>query len=267
VIGLCHYYTKMRRRYLRSEDGSIESDNGEGGASISGTQRIQSDATDPKKFSSPSPSIFIGSDGKLARKSVVSALQGGTSIKPSFSFHTPRQNMSEDDKNSAIENNSLIRSTPPVGGTPVDPPRPARDGYEWVWFSEGYWAERAFSGPGPFKPKYGRRRGGWSSTNTTESPYRIGQQSPISERNPSIEPWTLMNNSRSSNSSSRKSMIHTPGKMISKGLQYMSPTYPHFVSPEGEPEGLYCKAKRTFIPGSEQKEIKVRLSQNFTDLC
>ncbi|KAG6206461.1 hypothetical protein E4U50_004211 [Claviceps purpurea] len=24
----------------------------------------------------------------------------------------------------------------------VDPPRPAREGYEWVWFVEGYWAER-----------------------------------------------------------------------------------------------------------------------------
>lgn len=24
----------------------------------------------------------------------------------------------------------------------VDPPRPAREGLEWVWFPEGYWAER-----------------------------------------------------------------------------------------------------------------------------
>ncbi|ROW02335.1 hypothetical protein VSDG_02477 [Cytospora chrysosperma] len=27
-------------------------------------------------------------------------------------------------------------------GIGVDPPRPAKDGYEWVWFPEGYWAER-----------------------------------------------------------------------------------------------------------------------------
>jgi hypothetical protein len=25
---------------------------------------------------------------------------------------------------------------------PLDPPRPAKDGMEWVWFPEGYWAER-----------------------------------------------------------------------------------------------------------------------------
>jgi hypothetical protein len=29
-----------------------------------------------------------------------------------------------------------------VGGSPADPPRPAREGMEWVWFPEGYWAER-----------------------------------------------------------------------------------------------------------------------------
>jgi AAA family ATPase len=27
-------------------------------------------------------------------------------------------------------------------GHPLDPPRPAREGMEWVWFPEGYWAER-----------------------------------------------------------------------------------------------------------------------------
>ena len=26
----------------------------------------------------------------------------------------------------------------------VDPPRPPREGFEWVWFPEGYWAERGF---------------------------------------------------------------------------------------------------------------------------
>lgn len=24
----------------------------------------------------------------------------------------------------------------------IDPPRPAKDGFEWVWYPEGYWAER-----------------------------------------------------------------------------------------------------------------------------
>lgn len=29
-----------------------------------------------------------------------------------------------------------------VRNSSVDPPRPAEDGYQWVWFPEGYWAER-----------------------------------------------------------------------------------------------------------------------------
>ncbi|KAI1210946.1 uncharacterized protein F4807DRAFT_44209 [Annulohypoxylon truncatum] len=33
-------------------------------------------------------------------------------------------------------------SAPVSPNTFIDPPRPARDGYEWVWFPGGYWAER-----------------------------------------------------------------------------------------------------------------------------
>lgn len=34
------------------------------------------------------------------------------------------------------------RSTRNSGSKTGDPPRPAKDGFEWVWFPEGYWAER-----------------------------------------------------------------------------------------------------------------------------
>ncbi|CAN8102920.1 unnamed protein product [Discula destructiva] len=34
------------------------------------------------------------------------------------------------------------RSARTSGSKDADPPRPARDGWEWVWFPEGYWAER-----------------------------------------------------------------------------------------------------------------------------
>ncbi|OBT91224.1 hypothetical protein VE02_00295 [Pseudogymnoascus sp. 03VT05] len=43
------------------------------------------------------------------------------------------------------ELNSSNNSTPkpkPVSQTAADPPRPPMDGYEWVWFPAGYWAER-----------------------------------------------------------------------------------------------------------------------------
>lgn len=34
------------------------------------------------------------------------------------------------------------RSSSPKPQNTNDPPRPAKDGFEWVWYSEGYWAER-----------------------------------------------------------------------------------------------------------------------------
>lgn len=35
------------------------------------------------------------------------------------------------------------RSTRNSGSKTADPPRPAKDGFEWVWYPEGYWAERS----------------------------------------------------------------------------------------------------------------------------
>lgn len=56
-------------------------------------------------------------------------------------------------------------TTPPSFGSPVrnaiDPPRAAKPGFEWVWFPEGYWAEREIRGFMPprdsMKPKWWNR--------------------------------------------------------------------------------------------------------------
>ncbi|KAJ5052072.1 uncharacterized protein L3040_001832 [Drepanopeziza brunnea f. sp. 'multigermtubi'] len=46
----------------------------------------------------------------------------------------------------------------------MDPPRPARDGLEWVWFPEGYWAEREIRdfSPGVPSVKQGSRPKWWN---------------------------------------------------------------------------------------------------------
>ncbi|KAK3688488.1 hypothetical protein B0T22DRAFT_155229 [Podospora appendiculata] len=36
------------------------------------------------------------------------------------------------------------KSPPRAPVLSLDPPRPAKEGFEWVWFPEGYWAEREF---------------------------------------------------------------------------------------------------------------------------
>ena len=44
------------------------------------------------------------------------------------------------------QNTAAAANTPscPLNTFGVDPPRPAKEGFEWVWFPEGYWAEREF---------------------------------------------------------------------------------------------------------------------------
>ncbi|KAK6957712.1 hypothetical protein Daesc_000500 [Daldinia eschscholtzii] len=62
-------------------------------------------------------------------------MDGPTSRMPSSSvptIHPARQQIT----------NEAYKSAPVTPNTYIDPPRPAREGCEWVWFPAGYWAER-----------------------------------------------------------------------------------------------------------------------------
>ncbi|KAI1142384.1 hypothetical protein F5Y05DRAFT_224649 [Hypoxylon sp. FL0543] len=68
----------------------------------------------------------------------ISGVDGPTSRLPSSSVASvatmhfiTRQNMKEP-----------YSSAPVTPNIDIDPPRPAREGHEWVWFPAGYWAER-----------------------------------------------------------------------------------------------------------------------------
>ncbi|KAK3318517.1 hypothetical protein B0H66DRAFT_622542 [Apodospora peruviana] len=51
----------------------------------------------------------------------------------------------------------------------VDPPRPAKEGFEWVWFPEGYWAERVFKqAPGTITESTGSASGSVAGIKTPE---------------------------------------------------------------------------------------------------
>lgn len=137
----------------------------------------------------------------------------------------------------------------------ADPPRPAKEGMEWVWFPEGYWAERA-------KVDIGQRRD--DSTRRGESPKKWFNRSPSPGRRKSSSiaqkvPELIANftdsldipkfgdTHRTESNTSGMSKVSDAESRLEKlrmGFNYMSPTYPHFVSPTGEPEGLYCKTKR-----------------------
>lgn len=53
-----------------------------------------------------------------------------------------RKEMSSSSANSTPMMGVRDGTTSPVSALGLDPPRPAKDGMEWVWFPEGYWAER-----------------------------------------------------------------------------------------------------------------------------
>lgn len=59
---------------------------------------------------------------------------------------------------------------------PVDPPRPARDGLEWVWFPEGYWAERDVVGRAPQRRPQPAERSRWWNKGSSD------KQSPTSSQ-------------------------------------------------------------------------------------
>ena len=137
-------------------------------------------------------------------------------------------------------------------------PHPAREGYEWVWFPEGYWAEREW--PGSFSQQEKSRKWFRQPSARLGDPSLLsgGDKGSKSMADTSLPHLTV--GSKSSHVSSFQSSQKTeckvrkptnPKSRIRKGLHYVSPTHPHFTSPTGQPEGLYCKFKR----GIETKVI------------
>ncbi|KAI2628389.1 hypothetical protein GGS21DRAFT_545643 [Xylaria nigripes] len=76
----------------------------------------------------------------------------------------------------------------------VDPPRPAKEGYEWVWFPAGYWAEREIAETPPKDPtrtfRWHKRSGKSSSesaknlTHTMQSPFTSSVLPEKTEKSP-----------------------------------------------------------------------------------
>ncbi|KAI1409594.1 hypothetical protein F5Y13DRAFT_203266 [Hypoxylon sp. FL1857] len=112
----------------------------------------------------------------------ISGVDGPTSRLPSSSVaslatvhFTNRRNMKEPYNSAPITPNMYM-----------DPPRPAREGHEWVWFPAGYWAEREIV-ENPSKVmrhfKWRKRSGKSSSGKDTQedrehSPHNLWAQTP-----------------------------------------------------------------------------------------
>ncbi|KAI0404602.1 hypothetical protein F4802DRAFT_598026 [Xylaria palmicola] len=118
---------------------------------------------------------------------------------PPFSS-TPRQSFRE-----------LLSSVTSTPTTIIDPPRPAKEGYEWVWFPGGYWAERQIAEMPPRDSlrvfKWRKRSGKSSSESPSHSP-----------RTPLTAPLLAERTERSPDySAGQRSLSRTPASSESGG--------------------------------------------------
>ncbi len=149
---------------------------------------------------------------------------------------------------------------------PTDPPRRPRPGLEWVWFPEGYWAEREVRSSAP-KKKLSSQRWWSRSHQSSISPKRKSKASEKTEGNalsPEQKPKTSSGSETIEKTISKTdiprikigSFVSIPrpastavasSRRSSSHKSVMSLPLGGFVftKPAGAPqEGLYCRAKR-----------------------
>ena len=199
------------------------------------------------------PTNITSSPSKSNLEIITSSATSSLSLR---SKHYP--NVSDWNEKVQRETHSSFEGIPPRHV--ADPPRPPRNGYEWVWFPEGYWAERE----GPDNALRNQKSRGWfrKSPDRRSNPSSLSKGLGSGQRIPNEAdvPGIKIGSNTLYDSSSRASLntaeekpgnIETQSSKIKRSLQYVSPTYPHFISPRGQPEGLYCKVKR----GIERKAV------------
>ncbi|OWP04612.1 hypothetical protein B2J93_4891 [Marssonina coronariae] len=176
--------------------------------------------------------------------------------------------------NSSIGLNALSSSGRQVN-TALDPPRPPRDGFEWVWFPEGYWAERErrdlssiSSTKQGFRPKWWSR----SPERKSKSSGKSGKAESTSKTAPLSAPIELPRIyigsliSRTSSSSKASKMEPSPSttrrssrdasskrdvKLLGAEGNITIP--PYYAIAPGQQLGLYCRTKNTIRTRFQQK--------------
>lgn len=189
----------------------------------------------------------------------------------SFPVSVRHKNLSDWSGSSMLDSPSEYGTYQPQH--PADPPRPARNGLEWVWFPDGYWAEREVRDMVSRKrPRPVERPRWWNRASSERKKSRsTGQQSVNGNNTPpttdlpkikigsaktSGDPST--NSRRSSKLSNPITKTHSSSKEPPFGFQFMRQPEASDHSPNididtvDEQLGLYCRAK---------KNIRTRLLQ------
>jgi parafibromin len=139
---------------------------------------------------------------------------------------------------------------------PADPPRPPKPGMEWVWFPQGYWAERV--PPGIIQSKHSSRPKWWNRTPETKTPSpAMTERSPMKKSSittPKFEiPRTKINDisrktsSVETGSGRRRSSSHKSVLSMQLGgftFRKSKPTNRDNGDALDAPLGLYCRTKK-----------------------
>jgi hypothetical protein len=178
--------------------------------------------------------------------------RSGTSGKSRKSGESKRSNRAKIGSLGSSPNWYLTRAsdTPPsssqgTNNNSVDPPRPPKAGFEWVWFPEGYWAERErhdiSSSKQGSKPRWWNRSPrrkskvvGQTDTNKTHGNLEV----------PKIKIGSMMSRRASSLCRRKSESDSQKGNKVLSGIHLVDSTIPpsfHY----GPLEVLYCKAKRS----------------------
>jgi hypothetical protein len=188
-----------------------------------------------------------------AGKSTDSKINNPSSITSSVS-KTSKYPLNVSDWNEKVVRETTSTNIQPSPEHAVDPPRSPRAGHEWVWFSEGYWAEReSFHNTSKnrksrqkwFSLSKGRRHSGSrnskiaSSNSTSNKRLKVGESktSVISPRK---------GTSVGDNISSADSRGSRGAKLL-KGLRHISPFRPQSTLPASEHKDLPRKPKRGLL--------------------
>lgn len=266
-------------------DGAYDNSLVEGISNIRRPSFITMDPVEPytEPLRSPSISFHLSPPPKLSR-SVTNYDGASVRSQSSIPGHLYASSISEGSR-PRLSPRSISRSVNDTSmsashrssqyfSTGTDPPRQAKDGYEWVWFPEGYWAEREIVGFATMS-KWARR-----AANESRASYESSQRSPGvpgTSRSESDAQWqhpgTGSPTDKSTNRSSKarpKMPRRTSGSTSSRlsvkdavlgRLLVISP----FRTPEGSSseasESMYCKTMR--VLGGEGCRRKVRRRSNF----
>lgn len=197
------------------------------------------------------------------------ASSGSSGSRPGLSPRSISRSANDVSQSQSYVSQSSSQYSSSYSSIGTDPPRQPKPGYEWVWFPEGYWAEREIVGFATMS-KWARRAANESQPSIQSSEVGPGMPGTLqSESNPewkhphtgSPTDPTPPNIGKARPKLSRRASGSTMSRMSFKGavlgkLSSISPAYPLFKGPDGWPEGLYCKTMR--VLGGEGGRRKVR---------